>query len=307
MIVDILFYIFAILLTLSAIGVVGFTNAIYSVLSLISAFLSSAILFLLIEAEFLSMIMVIVYVGAVAIMFLFIIMMIHENDQNAITLIHTMKKFGALLCYSLFYAICFMLCFIGLLSALFLSDMYMLYDLNIFDFNITMVTDYFSRSKWVQFNLDKFLLLQLLVVFISGYLAKVFAQYCVLDRLRDLLGKPKLFYLTNIVCFILIVSFIISGQFFVPHEFSEDLISFPMPQGHLISNTKVIGGSLYKDYVLGFQLCGLILLIAMIGVIVLTLNVKHNRKKQNIAKQLQRSSHSTLRVVKVPLGKGIDQ
>ncbi len=76
------FYIFAAVLVGSAALVVSSRNPVHSVLFLILAFFNAAALFLLAGAEFLAMILVIVYVGAVAVLFLFVVMMLDVNfDQ----------------------------------------------------------------------------------------------------------------------------------------------------------------------------------------------------------------------------------
>ena len=82
MIAAIAFYIFAAVLIGSAALVVSSRNPVHSVLFLILAFFNAAGLFLLAGAEFLAMILVIVYVGAVAVLFLFVVMMLDVNfDQ----------------------------------------------------------------------------------------------------------------------------------------------------------------------------------------------------------------------------------
>src|SRR5450755_3520613 len=73
------FYVFAFVVMASAAMVVVSRNPVYSVLFLILAFFNSAALFLLIGAEFIAMILVIVYVGAVAVLFLFVVMMLDIN------------------------------------------------------------------------------------------------------------------------------------------------------------------------------------------------------------------------------------
>ena len=70
------FYLFAGILVLSALMVITARNPVHSVLFLILAFFNSAGLFVLLGAEFVAMIMVIVYVGAVAVLFLFVVMML---------------------------------------------------------------------------------------------------------------------------------------------------------------------------------------------------------------------------------------
>ncbi len=76
MIAAIAFYVFAAILLASAAMVVSARNPVHSVLFLILAFFNAAALFLLAGAEFLAMILVIVYVGAVAVLFLFVVMML---------------------------------------------------------------------------------------------------------------------------------------------------------------------------------------------------------------------------------------
>ena len=70
------FYVFAFVVMASAAMVVVSRNPVYSVLFLILAFFNAAALFLLIGAEFIAMILIIVYVGAVAVLFLFVVMML---------------------------------------------------------------------------------------------------------------------------------------------------------------------------------------------------------------------------------------
>ena len=82
MIGAIAFYVFATVLVGSSALVVSSRNPVHSVLFLILAFFNAAALFLLAGAEFLAMILVIVYVGAVAVLFLFVVMMLDVNfDQ----------------------------------------------------------------------------------------------------------------------------------------------------------------------------------------------------------------------------------
>ena len=78
-IASICFYLFSAILVASAALVIGSRNPVYSVLFLILAFFNAAALFVLIGAEFIAMILVIVYVGAVAVLFLFVVMMLDIN------------------------------------------------------------------------------------------------------------------------------------------------------------------------------------------------------------------------------------
>src|SRR5476651_1087897 len=76
MIETIAFYLFSAVLVASAVMVVFSKNPVHSVLFLILAFFNAAGLFILLGAEFVAMILVIVYVGAVAVLFLFVVMML---------------------------------------------------------------------------------------------------------------------------------------------------------------------------------------------------------------------------------------
>ena len=73
------FYLFAAVAVASGVMVVSSRNPVHSVLFLILAFFNAAGLFVLLGAEFLAMILVIVYVGAVAVLFLFVVMMLDIN------------------------------------------------------------------------------------------------------------------------------------------------------------------------------------------------------------------------------------
>lgn len=79
MIATIFFYIFSVILIASAAMVVSSRNPVHSVLFLILSFFNAAALFLIAGAEFLAMVLVIVYVGAVAVLFLFVVMMLDVN------------------------------------------------------------------------------------------------------------------------------------------------------------------------------------------------------------------------------------
>ena len=75
------FYFFSTIAVFSAIMVTISKNTVYSVFFLILVFVSISILFIMIGAEFLGMIMLIVYVGAVAVLFLFVVMMLNISEQ----------------------------------------------------------------------------------------------------------------------------------------------------------------------------------------------------------------------------------
>jgi NADH-quinone oxidoreductase subunit J len=78
----VLFYAFAAILIVAALGVITARNPVHSALFLVLAFVQSAALWLLIEAEFLAIALVLVYVGAVMVLFLFVVMMLDVNIEE---------------------------------------------------------------------------------------------------------------------------------------------------------------------------------------------------------------------------------
>jgi NADH-quinone oxidoreductase subunit J len=202
MIAAIAFYVFAAILLASAAMVVTSRNPVHSVLYLILAFFNAAGLFLLAGAEFLAMILVIVYVGAVAVLFLFVVMML--------------------------------------------------------DINFAELRGGFQRYAPVGAAIGVVLLVELGAV--------------------------------------------IGGWKFAPEAVT--LRMAPLPDN--ISNTAALGDLLYTQYILLFQVAGLVLLVAMIGAIVLTVRDRRASRKQSIRIQTSRTVAETLEIVSVKLGAGVD-
>lgn len=194
------FYLFAGIAVASALMVISSRNPVHAVLFLILTFVNAAGLFVLMGAEFLAMILIVVYVGAVAVLFLFVVMMLDVDFAE---------------------------------------------------------------------------------------LRQGFLQY---------LPVGALVGLTILVELALVV-----GGWASSSDAAQRAVS-PAPGG--VGNTHALGQILYTDYILFFQLSGLILLVAMIGAIVLTLRHKVVRR-QNIAAQNARSRANSLRVRKVSSGQGL--
>jgi NADH-quinone oxidoreductase subunit J len=196
------FYLFAAILIVSAAMVVSARNPVHAVLFLILAFFNASVLFLLAGAEFLAMILIIVYVGAVAVLFLFVVMML--------------------------------------------------------DVNFTQLREGFQRYAPVGIAVCAVLVIELAMV-LGGW------------------------------------------------KFSDGAMALRFaPITANVSNTAQIGKLLYTDYVLLFQLSGLVLLVAMIGAIVLTLRDRTGTpmgtRRQVIANQLARRSEDTMVMMSVPNG-----
>ena len=199
----VVFYIFAIVAVASGVMVVLARNPVHSVLFLILAFVNAAGLFVLLGAEFLAMILIVVYVGAVAVLFLFVVMMLDVDFTELRQGFLNYLPFGALI--------------------------------------------------------GAVLLAELLVVL---------------------------------------------GAWAIGPEVGKAITS-PIPPADVISNTQALGLVLYTRYVYFFQASGVILLVAMIGAIVLTLQHKPNVRRQNVADQVARTPATAVEIVKVKSGQGL--
>ncbi len=82
-------------------------------------------------------------------------------------------------------------------------------------------------------------------------------------------------------------------------------VKAPIPPVAQVTNTQAIGRVLYTTYVHYFELAGIVLLVAMIGAIVLTLQHRKNVQRQNISAQNARSKKTALEIRKVRPGQGI--
>jgi len=199
----IFFYLFAGITVASAVMVVTARNPVHSVLFLILAFVNAAGLFVLLGAEFLAMILIVVYVGAVAVLFLFVVMML--------------------------------------------------------DVDFAELREGFLNYLPVGALVGAVLLVELLVV-VGGWAIGP--------------GVAK-------------------------------AIAAPIPTAADVSNTQALGLVLYTRYVYFFQAAGVILLVAMVGAIVLTLQHKPNVRRQIIADQVARRRSTAIDIVKVKSGQGL--
>ena len=107
MLAAIAFYVFSTVTVIAALAVVRARNPVHSVLFLILAFFNSAALFVLLGAEFLAMMLVVVYVGAVAVLFLFVVMMLDidfaQFRQGFLNYLPVGGTVGLILFFELFF------------------------------------------------------------------------------------------------------------------------------------------------------------------------------------------------------------
>ena len=194
------FYLFAVLSVVAGVMVIVAKNPVHAVLYLILAFFNAAGLFILLGAEFLAMILVIVYVGAVAVLFLFVVMMLDVD---------------------------------------------------------------FAELK-------------------AGFIK----------------NAPIGLLVGGIVLGELILLFVGRG-------FGLSVTHPAAAVAAEVTNTQALGLVLYTKYVYFFQVAGLVLLVAMIGSIVLTLQHKVGVRRQSIAAQVARRPATAVEVVKVASGEAI--
>ena len=200
---DIAFYLFAGGVITGGLFTVVARNPVHSVLWLILAFIASAGLFVLLGAEFVAMLLVIVYVGAVAVLFLFVVMMLDVDFAEL--------RAGA-----------------------------------------------------------------------TGYLP-----------IGLLIGVAILMQL---------------GLAFGVWEYSPEAAlarRAPVDEAVALQNTAALGLLLYEEYILLFQLAGLILLVAMVGAIVLTLRRNKDVKRQDVLAQMYRDPAKSMELRDVKPGQGL--
>ena len=173
---SIAFYLFSIVAVLSALMVISSKNSVHSVLFLILSFINAAGLFVLLGAEFLAMILVIVYVGAVAVLFLFVVMMLDINFIKLREGFLQYLPFGSLLGIVLLTE----------LALIFLSDK--LTDMNLVEYNKLPSFKEIENTKDIGLVLytDYFYLFQL-----SGLILLVAMIGSIVLTLRQRVGVKK--------------------------------------------------------------------------------------------------------------------
>ena len=195
------FYLFSVITIASALMVIASRNPVHSVLFLILTFVNAAGLFMLAGAEFLALILIVVYVGAVAVLFLFVTMML---DVDFASLRQGMLQYAP----------------VGVVVGV-------------------------------------ILLLELLLV---------------------------------------------GGSYVMAPQVTASSV---VPINTAIDHTHALGQVIYTRYVFLFQGAGAVLLVAMVGAIVLTLQHRVNVRRQSIAHQTQRTRAEATELVKVKSGQGI--
>ena len=97
MLVEVLFWVFASVLAISALAMITVRNPVHAALLLVLCFFTSASIWLLIEAEFLAVVLILVYVGAVMVLFLFVVMMLDINIEEVRARVTRYAMFGGVI------------------------------------------------------------------------------------------------------------------------------------------------------------------------------------------------------------------
>lgn len=303
--VELIFYLFSTLLVGSAVAVIFSRNPVHSVLFLIFAFFNAAGLFILVGAEFLATLLVIVYVGAVAVLFLFIVMMMSispdqqrsvfsaDRTQDAVATIGQFFMYSVVFC-----AVCIML----LSIAPVVDDMQ-----NGHRFSLDNLQVILQTSKWSIFSGKAPLFVTVISSIVTVLVARQATQMILKTKFLSIVSgfvNSLAFMITLGVGFMGV--FLYMASKWSSSALSEDAITNPVPPADLVTNTHALGHIIYTDYLLAFQGCGILLLIAMIGAIVLTHRKRDGVKKQDIVEQTMRSPKDTLKTHTIPIGKGVD-
>ena len=194
-VLELIFYAFSLVLVFAAVAVVTVRNPVYAVLFLVLAFFSAAGIWMLLEAEFLSIVLVVVYVGAVMVLFLFVVMML--------------------------------------------------------DINLVPLKEGFIRYLPV---------------------AALVAVAMAVELLMVLWSRGR---------------------------FGVEMFPIPAPNSADYSNTRELGELLYTNYLLPFEVAGVILLVAMIAAVALTLRTRPGIKTQNVSAQVRTRRDESVRLVKM--------
>lgn len=276
------FWFFSFFLIVSGTMVVLSKNSVHGALYLILAFFNGSALFLILGAEFLAMLLVIVYVGAVAVLFLFVVMMLDIKSRRPVSLFSMakIKTLGTSALRLFSYLIIFLSVFAGAGYG-FIQWLYI-----------------HSYTKDPQF----LMLAAAILFFIGRYAAFTLTKINFFDSARRFFSALPLPFLMGLIISaeLLVLSASNHAQPLL-NGVQDGISSDPY-----LANAEALGMLLYSSYLAPFLLSGLLLLVAMIGAIVLTLRPRKDAKKQNISHQHARNKENTLKICKIPLRQGLD-
>lgn len=302
---EIIFYIFSTFLVGASVAVIFSRNPVHSVLFLIFAFFNAAGLFVLMGAEFLAMLLVIVYVGAVAVLFLFVVMMMKVSPEEQRPVFSKTRFISALktLFSFVIYGVVFLVISFVMLSIAPIAEALQGGE----NFQLDDLMALLETSKWSVFSPQVAvapMAFTIIVTFlIARYVTQLFTQKVFLKIISGFVDSLAFMLLLGAGFMSVFISLALG---WVGSPLQDDLIASPTPPTDLVTNTHALGQIIYGDYIFAFQACGIILLVAMIGAIVLTHRKREGVKKQDILEQVMRCPKKTLVVQNMPLGQGVE-
>jgi len=265
-----LFYLFSTLCILSGIMVIRSKNPVHSVLFLILVFCNASGLLILLGLDFFAMVFLVVYVGAIAVLFLFVVMMLNiklvEINENILRYL----PIG------------------GLIGLIFLFEIFLIIDsdlIPILGFPKKFSTDFFLSSGL--FNAFLTSLFSIRCIF--NFQEDIFSTVLAISAFKLDLGR---FLMESSLSFEEVVQ--IHQQISDPFFFTQwsNLVNAS-------SNIESIGVLIYTYYFYFFLLASLILLVSMIGAIVLTMHRGVELKRQEIFEQNSREFTKTIQKIEV--------
>ena len=317
----IFFYVFSIIAVISAIMVTASKNTVHSVFFLILDFISISCLFIMIGAEFLGMIMLIVYVGAVAVLFLFVVMMLNVAQQKNQWFLSKSSS-GHIPVGLIISAIIFFELIIVVGGWKYKPELISSNNLlqnneisNTHSLGQVLYTDYIHI-----FQISGLILLVAMIgaeflgmIMLIVYVGAVAVLFLFVVMMLNVAQQKNQWFLSKSSSSHIPIGFIISAIIFFEliiviggWKYKPDLIN---PQNmstvNELTNTHYLGQVLYTDYIHIFQISGMILLVAMIGAIVLTFRQREGVKKQSYLKQISRERSDGVEVLEVESNKGV--
>lgn len=265
---SLLFYIFSSIALVSGVMVIRSKNPVHSVLFLILVFCNAAGLLILLDLDFFAMIFLVVYVGAIAVLFLFVVMMLNikltEINENVLRYL----PIG------------------GLIGLIFLFEVLLVVDNDLIPILSNPLNSAgIESSSFSFFDFVFYKIKGLFILFNGNTSTTAYSEYIKdLDLLNNLLPmklEETVYDLTN-------------EKFLVSNFQSFPYVDWP-GKINTITNIEALGQIMYTYFFYFFIMASLILLVAMIGAIVLTMHKGLNVKRQEVFEQNTREFSKTIR------------
>jgi NADH:ubiquinone oxidoreductase subunit 6 (subunit J) len=278
-----LFYIFSGISLISGVMVIRSKNPVHSVLFLILVFCNAAGLLILLDLDFFAMIFLVVYVGAIAVLFLFVVMMLNikltEINENVLRYL----PIG------------------GLIGLIFLFEVLLVVDSDLVPvLNFTSSYKLDSSGLQISFSFFEILFYKIrgLYFYFGGSINGISTSYFeYLKDLENLTNISQSLVYAPVKDSLGVINTVSSTEFSIKdfahfHDFFYT--QWPLKVEN-ITNIQALGQIMYTYYFYFFIMASIILLIAMIGAIILTMHKGVNVKRQEVYEQNNREFAKTLK------------